>query len=86
MIKTSPPYVDTVVSVGLARPFWTFFSILNAISAICSLEWLISNSSLIAARVATVTAAEEPRPDELGNWELMYTLPFTPISSKQLSI
>jgi hypothetical protein len=39
---------------------------------------------LMAQSVATVTAADEPSPDELGICELMYTLPDTPISVKQL--
>src|SRR5512145_620398 len=54
--------------------------------AISSLVLFIRNSSLMAQRVATVTAADDPRPDELGIWELMYTLPTTPIASKQPSI
>jgi hypothetical protein len=60
-----------VVSVGLARPFCTVFSISNAIFAISSRVLLRENSSLIADSVATVTAAEDPRPDELGIWELI---------------
>ena len=71
LMSTIPPYVETVVSVGLARPFCTFFSISNAMFAISSRVLFILNSSLMAERVATVTAADEPRPDELGIWELM---------------
>jgi hypothetical protein len=38
----------------------------------------------MAESVATVTAADEPSPDELGIWEFTYTLPVAPSSSKQL--
>jgi hypothetical protein len=71
VIRTIPPYIETVVSVGLALPFCTFFSISNAISAISSRVLCRENSSLIAESVATVTAADEPSPDELGIWELI---------------
>jgi hypothetical protein len=68
-IRTIPPYAETNVSVGLARPFWTLFSILYAIEAIFDRPKSSLNSSFIADSVATTTAAEEPRPDELGSWE-----------------
>jgi hypothetical protein len=35
---------------------------------------------------ATVTAADDPSPEELGIWEFIYTLPMTPIASKHPSI
>jgi hypothetical protein len=85
-MSTIPPYEETVVSVGLALPFCTFFSIAKAILAISSRDFSSWNSSLIAQSVATVTAADDPSPEELGIWELIYTLPATPISAKQFWI
>ena len=74
-MSTIPPYAETVVSVGLARPFCTVFSIPNAMFAISSRVLPRPNSSLIAESVATVTAADDPSPEELGICELIYTLP-----------
>ena len=71
LMRMIPPYVETVVSVGLARPFCTVFSISNAMSAISSRFLWSANSSLIAERVATVTAADDPRPEAAGICELM---------------
>src|SRR5512138_1990852 len=62
---TVPPMVETNVSVGLAAP-WTSSSVWWPMAAISSRLRLVWNSSLSAAIVAIVTAAEEPRPDATG--------------------
>jgi hypothetical protein len=69
-MRTTPPKEETKVSVADALPFWTVRSISYALWATSSLERPLPNSSLIAERVATVTAAEEPRPLEEGSWDL----------------
>ena len=62
--RTAAPWLAVLVSIGLARP-WTACSTSNAARAIASTStgpWRAAR----APRVATVTAAEDPRPHPRG--------------------